>query len=306
MSIDKRENGYVFSIQKFSVHDGPGIRTIVFLKGCPLRCHWCSNPESQNSYQEVAWNASKCIGCYKCKASCPQQAIGLINHGEIKINRSLCESCFKCANVCPATALRVFGQKVTIREVMREVEADSIFYRRSEGGMTLSGGEPLMQSEFAINLLKEARSQGIRTAIETCGHVQWSVLENACYFVQMVIYDIKCIDSDKHKYYTGVGSELILDNLKKICSQFPHLPILVRTPIIPGFNATELDINKIVDLIKPFPNVSYELLPYHRLGEPKYNSLDREYPMGNVKLDEELANHLKSAAKEQLGIRMKK
>lgn len=299
MSINKSKSGYVFNIQQFSVHDGPGIRTIVFLKGCPLHCPWCSNPESQNSASELAWNSSKCMGCHQCRATCPQQAITLGDRGEIKINRDLCLKCFKCAEACPTTALSVLGKKMSIEEVLREVESDSVFYRRSDGGMTLSGGEPLQQADFAINLLKEAKRHGIRTAIETCGCVEWSTLEQACHLLNNVIYDIKCFDASKHKRHTGVTNEQILSNFGKMCRQFPHLPILVRTPIIPGFNDSEDDILAIIDFIQQFPNVTYELLQYHRLGQPKYNALGRKYPLGDVKLSDETFNHLKLVAKER-------
>jgi len=188
---------------------------------------------------------------------------------------------------------------MSIEEVLREVESDSAFYRRSDGGMTLSGGEPLLQAEFAINLLKEAKSHGLKTAIETCLCVEWLVLEQACHFLNTVICDIKCIDPLKHKRHTGTTNEQIIGNFEKMCSQFPQLPILARTPIIPGFNDSEADVVAIIDLIKQFPNVNYELLPYHRLGQPKYLSLGREYPLGDVKLSDEVFNHLKQVAKER-------
>ncbi|WP_347490288.1 glycyl-radical enzyme activating protein [Desulfoscipio sp. XC116] len=303
MSLDNRKVGTVFNIQKFSVHDGPGIRTIVFLKGCPLICAWCSNPESQSFAPELAWSASRCMGCHLCKESCPRQAISLGEHGEIKINRDLCKKCFKCTDLCPTTALRVFGQQMSVEEVLHEVEADNAFYRRSKGGMTLSGGEALQQGDYAVNLLKEAKRRGIRTAVETCGFVQWSVLEEACHYLDTVIYDIKCLDSAKHKQHTTVGNELILSNFKEMCSRFPYLRVIARTPIIPGFNDTEEDVLGIINFIEPFSNVNYELLPYHRLGEPKYISLEREYLMGDVKLNEETFKKLKVLAKHRLGQR---
>ena len=199
MSINKNKYGYVFNIQQFSVHDGPGIRTVVFLKGCPLHCAWCANPESQNASPELAWSSSKCMGCHLCVDTCPQQAISQGEHGEIKINRNLCNKCFKCTEACPTNAISVFGKKMSIKEVLSEVESDSAFYSRSEGGMTLSGGEPLLQADFAINLLKEAKRHGIKTAIETCGCVEWSVMQEACQSLSTIIYDIKCIDSSKHE-----------------------------------------------------------------------------------------------------------
>ncbi len=299
MSIDKNKAGYVFNIQQFSVHDGPGIRTVVFLKGCPLRCPWCSNPESQSTDPELAWSLSKCMGCYQCIENCPQQGITQGGNGDIKINRDLCHKCFKCTDVCPTGALRVFGKKMSIKEVLSEVESDSSFYRRSDGGMTLSGGEPLLQADFAINLLKEAKKHGIKTAIETCGRVEWSVMEQACQLLNTVIYDIKCIDSSKHKRHTGVTNEQILGNFEKMCHQFPNLPILARTPIVPGFNDSEDEVLAIIDFIKQFPNVTYEFLQYHRLGQPKYISLGRVYSLGDVKLSDETFNHLKLVAKER-------
>lgn len=299
MNIDKSKSGYVFNIQQFSVHDGPGIRTIVFLKGCPLHCRWCSNPESQSTSIELAWSSSKCMGCHHCMKTCPNKAITQGDSGKIKINRNLCKKCFKCTEVCPTSALSAFGKEMTISQVLNQVESDSAFYSRSDGGMTLSGGEPLLQAEFAIDLLKEARHHGIRTAIETCGDVEWLVLEQACKQLTTVIYDIKCIDASKHKRYTGLTNKQILSNFEKMCRQFQDLPILARTPIIPGFNDSEKDVLEIIDFIKQFPNVSYELLQYHRLGEPKYLSLGREYTMGDIKLSDEAFNHLKLVAKKR-------
>lgn len=299
MSINKNKSGYVFNIQQFSVHDGPGIRTVVFLKGCPLHCAWCANPESQNASPEIAFSASKCMGCHLCMETCPQRLISQGNHGELKINRGLCNKCFKCTEACPTKAISVFGKKMNIEEVLSEVESDSAFYRRSDGGMTLSGGEPLLQADFAINLLIEAKHHGIKTAIETCGCVEWTVMEQACQSLNTIIYDIKCIDSSKHERHTGAANEQILSNFEKMCRQFPHLKVLARTPIIPGFNDSEDDVLSIIDFIKQFPNVTYELLPYHRLGQPKYISLGREYPLGDVKLSDETFNHLKLVAKER-------
>ncbi|MGF7186952.1 pyruvate formate lyase activating enzyme, partial [Desulfitispora alkaliphila] len=266
---DKNKSGFVFNIQHYSVHDGPGIRTMVFLMGCPLRCQWCSNPESQSFSPVLAYNESKCIGiheCIMCMEVCMSGAIKK-NGDKIILDRELCNNCLLCTETCPSKALNPYGKLMNVKDVIDIVEGDSLFFTRSEGGMTLSGGEPLSQPEFAVSLLKEAKHRRINTAIETCGHVNWPVLKDACEQLDTVLFDIKCMDSNKHQEYTGVSNELILDNFKKMCTEFPSLNKIVRTPIIPGFNDTEADVLAISDFIKDQPNVTLELLPYHRLGE---------------------------------------
>lgn len=275
-----KDAGLVFNIQQFSVHDGPGIRTIVFFKGCPLRCQWCANPESQNQNTELSFNYNKCIGtteCALCIKACPREAIAESGDNSIKINRELCINCNICAGVCPAKALEIFGRFMTVNEVLKIVEEDSVFYSRSGGGITLSGGEPLMQADFAWQLLKEAKSRGINTAIETCGYANWDNAKKVFKYVNTVFYDIKCLDADKHKQFTSVSNKIILDNLEKLCREFPHIPVIVRTPVIPGFNDGAEDIIAIRDYIKNIPNISYELLAYHRFGESKYPYLGRDY-----------------------------
>lgn len=299
MSFSKNKRGIIFNIQKFSVHDGPGIRTIVFLKGCPLRCLWCSNPESQRSQPEIAWSAQKCIGCNQCIDNCQLKNIFLSNNNELKINRQSCTSCFKCANGCPSRALHVIGEEKTVEEILDEVESDEIFYSNSRGGLTLSGGEPLLQGEFAIELLKEAQHRRIDCAIETTGYVEWPILKEACKYLDTILFDIKCIDSEKHKKFTGVNNGRIIENFTKMCTEFNDKPVIARTPIIPGFNDSEEDIISIIDFLKQFSNVSYEFLPYHRLGQSKYTSLDRNYPLGDIKLDSEKMKRFNEIAKER-------
>ncbi|MEG6616706.1 glycyl-radical enzyme activating protein [Peptococcaceae bacterium 1198_IL3148] len=284
--FDKKKQGYVFNIQNYSVHDGPGIRTIVFLKGCPLRCKWCSNPESQSRQPELAYNSNKCIGineCMWCVEVCANGAITIEASADdinrIKVDRNLCNNCLKCADVCPAKALDVFGVLRSVNEVMDIVEKDNIFYSRSGGGITLSGGEPLMQADFAAALLKEAKRRRINTNIETCGHADWESMEKVCNYLDNIYMDIKCIDPVKHQEFTGVSNEKVLANFKKLTNCFPNIAVTVRTPVIPGFNDSEEDILAIINFIKGIPNVKYELLKYHRLGEAKYGYIGREYLM---------------------------
>lgn len=296
--------GCVFNIQRYSVHDGPGIRTIVFLKGCPLACRWCSNPESQQGDPELAYNNGKCIGmaeCALCREACPRQGITFDAAGKAALDRDRCGACFRCADACPAKALHVFGRTMTVAEVMREVEADGVFYARSGGGLTLSGGEPLAQSGFAVALLKEAKRRRLNTSMETCGLAPWEELAAACRHLDTIIYDIKCIDAEKHEAFTGVSNEPILANFARLCEEFPTLPKLVRTPVIPGINDSEADIGAVAAYLAGRPGVEYELLAYHRLGRPKYKYLGREYPLGDETLDEDKMKALKQLARERLG-----
>ncbi|PKU24012.1 (2S)-3-sulfopropanediol dehydratase activating enzyme [Telmatospirillum siberiense] len=294
---DREESGVVFNIQRYSVHDGQGIRTVVFLKGCPLRCRWCSNPESQGPHPELARNAGRCLGveiCDYCKEICANGALGLPEAGAPVVDRGICRDCMACAATCPAQAMQPYGSVRTARQVLDAVEKDSPFYSRSEGGMTLSGGEPLTQPAFALALLREAARRHVDCAMETCGHVSWTALSRACGLLRELFFDLKVMDPVKHKEQTGVDNRLITDNLRRLLTEFPRLAVRVRTPVIPGVNDSRDDIAAILDFIRPFPHVTYELLPYHRLGAQKYAFLDRDFPMGDARLDnrkfEELRN----------------
>ena len=272
----------VFNIQKFSLHDGSGIRTLIFLKGCPLACKWCANPEGQSHEPELAYRPEKCIGaaeCDRCREVCEVGAIWVgEEEGVVKINREYCTDCGKCVDVCPSKALELLGRRMSVEELIRIVEEDGSFYARSGGGLTLSGGEPAAQPDFVLEVLQKARSRGLDTALETSGLCKWEDLEGLCKHVNQVFFDIKTLDEKKHEEATGVGNERILENLRRLCEAFPELPITVRTPVVPDFNDSPEDIRAIVDFLDELPgSVAYELLPYHRLGETKYEQLGKVY-----------------------------
>lgn len=295
---DAQVKGTVFNIQKFSVHDGEGIRTLVFLKGCPLHCLWCSNPESQNIKPEHAFNPSRCLSaqvCGRCLKVCPSGALGLVE-GIILHDRSRCTECMACVHACPSGAQSIYGESMSVEQVLNKVEEDGVFYHRSGGGMTLSGGEALTQHEFAHALLREAKRHHINTTIETCGCYPYGHLYEACKHLDKLIFDIKSLNPVKHKEFTGVDNALILKNFTAICEDFPYLPILVRTPVVPGFNDSDDDIIAIRQFIPRRPNIEYELLTYHRMGQPKYTYLGRRYELDDVKADEARMERLRELA----------
>lgn len=302
---DRKKKGLVFNIQKYSVHDGPGIRSIVFLKGCPLSCRWCSNPESQRLEPELAFNQGRCLTfskCTRCLQACLRGAVIREADDSLRIDRTLCAGCPRhCAEACPSQGLIVYGEERTVDDVLRVVEQDAAFYTRSGGGMTLSGGEPLMQSEFALALLREARRRRIKTAVETCGLVPWKTLEAAAPHLNYILYDIKHMDSTIHEEQTGAPNGVILENFQRLVEQYPDMPVLARTPVIPGFNDSEQAITAIAEFLRPYPNVKYEMLPYHRLGTQKYHFLDRVPPMDDVILDKSIMPRLIETAVDILG-----
>lgn len=293
-------SGNVFNIQHYSVHDGPGIRTIIFLKGCPLRCRWCCNPESQSFTTDLAYNPNKCVGekgCYQCVDACPAQAVSPNPYGKIAIAREVCDLCSACLEVCPSKALHAFGKKMTVKEIFDQVESDAIFYSRSGGGITISGGEPLSQAQFTLELLKEAKKRRINSAIETCGFGKWEDLKAITGYLKVVLFDIKSMDDHKHIDFTGVSNTVILENFQRLTQEFPELPVIVRIPVIPGLNDTEAELEQILTFVKDIPGITCDLLPYHRMGQSKYEFLGRDYPMGQIKLEDERSKLLKSWAK---------
>lgn len=274
--------GTIFNIQKCSIHDGPGIRTLVFFKGCHLSCLWCANPESQNFGAEVMNFYVKCIGCGACEQICPCHAVSQVD-GRYVIDRKLCTNCKKCAEVCFAESKKVMGTKMTVDEVMEEIRKDSVFYHSTAGGgVTFSGGEPFLQSEFLKELCMNCRKEGISTAVETCGYADFEKIEPVLPYLDYIFFDVKHWDSEVHKRLTGQGNEKILENLKRIDTY--GIPITVRTPVVPGYNDNADTIRAIAEFCGELHSLKeYELLAYHELGISKYRNLEREYLLEEVK-----------------------
>ena len=276
--------GIIFDIQRYSIHDGPGIRTLVFLKGCPLSCKWCCNPEGQTAHPEISFIAAKCVGAKECKGpcakACPNVALSLSPDGKPRTNRELCQGCGLCAETCLYEARHVSGKKLTIDELMAEVKKDEPFYLSSGGGVTLGGGEPLAQFKFTREFLKRCKESYIDTAIETCGYTPWEHLREVIKFVDTAYYDIKHMDPVKHKELTGVSNSLILKNARRLLSE-NKTKVIIRVPIIPGCNDSEENIKATAVFVANSSGQTMELLPYHRFGLSKYGQFDREYKMAN-------------------------
>ena len=268
--------GIIFNIQRYSIHDGPGIRTTVFLKGCPLNCWWCQNPESQLSGQEMIFWEDRCIGCGACSTICPSGAIQIKN-GIPVTEKEKCILCGKCIEKCPALAREMIGKKLTAEEIIKEVEKDLVFYEESGGGVTFSGGEPLGQSEFLESLLICCQKKKIHTAVDTSGYISWEILSKISSKVDLFLYDLKIMDNKRHKKYTGVSNELILENLKKLSSI--HNNIFVRFPVIPGINDDYQNIKETGAFLSSLKIVQVNLLPYHHIGVDKYRRLGRTYKL---------------------------
>jgi pyruvate formate lyase activating enzyme len=267
--------GTITEIQRFSVHDGPGIRTTVFFKGCNLRCFWCHNPETHRPEPELQLQLERCIACGACFAVCETGAHQMVD-GERVFERAKCVACGRCAQECYAEALTLVGRRVDVAEVMREVLADRPFYANSGGGVTLSGGEPLLQPAFCEALLTACRKEGIHTAVETAANVPWERIKALLPLLDLVMLDIKVLDETLHREATGVGNERILANVERLGTT--DKPLIVRTPVIPGVNDTQDAIAAIARFASRLPNlVYYELLPFHPMAASKYDSLGREY-----------------------------
>ncbi|MEM2513751.1 MAG: glycyl-radical enzyme activating protein [Candidatus Bathyarchaeia archaeon] len=274
--------GLVLSIERFAIHDGPGIRTVIFLKGCPLRCKWCSTPDGQRPRPELEFFRERCIGCGKCAETCPSGAVKKSNKGIVN-RRNLCMACGKCTITCPTGARIIAGKYMTVGEIMEIIESDTLFYFNSGGGITLSGGEPMMQPSFSIEILKRCRDIGIHTCMETSAYCQWSIFHEILKYVDLLYVDIKHMSHNVHKKFTGKSNKIILENIQKIAQEYPGKPVIVRVPIIPGINDDSANIIATALFVRQLnKNYKIELLPYHKLGLYRYYALSRRYPLQSL------------------------
>ena len=271
-------NGIMFKIQRFSIHDGPGIRTAVFLKGCPLRCWWCHTPEGQDESSRIYHRADRCIICGRCVALCPSSAVLLSKEG-LSIERNLCKNCFRCIDACPTNAMEVIGKVVSVDAVMKETDKDTIFYEET-GGVTFSGGEPFFQFDFLYDLLIACKEKGIHTAVETSGLTKWDNIKKASTYIDLFYFDIKFINEKMHKKYTGLSNKTIISNLMKLSRI--HTNVCVRVPLIPDINDDHKNMKKICKLLLIAGIKCIEILPYHNIGEYKYGWIGKEYKFKGI------------------------
>ncbi len=275
--------GRVLNIQRYSLHDGTGIRTLVFLKGCPLRCLWCSNPESQKGIPELGFIASRCVGAGVCGGAClsvcPVAGLHLDREDKPIIDRQVCDACGLCAKACREDALKVVGRDMSVDEVIAEVEKDRPFYRRSGGGVTIGGGEPLLQHRFTSDLLEAAHGVYLHTALETCGHAPWEHFEPVLKHVDLLQIDLKHMDPVRHRELTGQSNERIIDNLRRVLSVKSPQEVIVRFPVIPGCNDSMENIRDMAEFVMGLGFKQIELIPYHRMGISKYAQYDMAYSL---------------------------
>lgn len=281
-------NGIIFDIQKFALHDGPGIRTIVFLKGCPLECAWCSNPESQRKIPQLGYFNNKCTNCGKCIPIC-QNAVFTLNK-KLHVNFDLCDACGKCIEYCPSGALKIYGKQIDVATIINEVKKDIPFYVSSGGGLTLSGGEPMSQFELSLSILKEAKINDIHTCLETSAYAptkQFSAIEN---YVDLFLIDYKITDNISHQKYTSLENSLIIKNIDMLYNNGND--IVLRCVIVPGINDNDKHFRSIAELDNKYPNLKgIEIMPYHEYGKNKYSSLGKTpFTLPNSTISKEKAN----------------
>lgn len=273
--------GSIFLIQSFSTNDGPGIRTTVFTKGCPLKCRWCHNPESANGFPELMTHDDRCIGCLKCLEACPVKAVTFHPEKGRRIIRQRCNRCMNCVAVCPAKSLTAVGEIMTVEQVMAEIKKDELFIHRSDGGVTISGGEPLVQAPFVLELFKACKERGLHTALDTSGYAPWSAWEVILNYVDLVLFDIKHMDPKAHAQGTGVSNALPLSNLRRIPR---NIKIWLRLPLIPGYNDSQENLDKVGALSREIAAEKISLLPFNRYGDGKYLNLGRKIPLPRIEM----------------------
>lgn len=269
----------IINIQKYSIHDGPGIRTTVFFKGCPLNCWWCHNPESQNPIPEIMFFNERCSGCGSCLKRCPQKAVEFVN-GFPVIDEIKCTLCGKCSDFCPSNVRELVGKNISVKNLMKEIIKDEVFYEESNGGVTFSGGEPLMYADYLNNVLMICKDKNIHTTIDTSGYAPWDQFEKIIENVDLILFDIKHMNNQKHLEYTGVSNHIILENLKKLSQRGSN--IFIRMPIIVGINDDDENINKAVDFLSNLNIIQVNLLPYHKMGMDKYRRLNMKYKLSGL------------------------
>jgi pyruvate formate lyase activating enzyme len=274
------KNGIIFDIKKYAIHDGPGIRTTVFFKGCPLHCWWCHNPEGQSPKPELVYRKSRCIGCGECVKNCPDQAISL-KAQHVTLNRKNCILCSNCSQACPSDALSIAGKQTTVEEVIEEIEKDRTFYDESGGGVTFSGGEPFQQPSFLNELLTECKNRDIHTTVNTCGHTKYETINKMRDKIDLFLYDIKIMNPEKHAKYTGASNTQILRNLKNLAENGSS--IVISFPIIPTINDDYKNVEDTAKFISSLPNIErVNILPYHKAGIEKYRSLGKPYKLNRI------------------------
>ncbi|UCG92607.1 MAG: glycyl-radical enzyme activating protein [candidate division WOR-3 bacterium] len=268
------EQALIFDIKKYAIHDGPGIRTTIFFKGCALRCPWCHNPEGIKKEMEIIIFQDRCIQCEDCINVCSKGAL-ICHNGVISIDRKECDLCGACREVCHTRAIEIVGRQLTVEEALREIEKDVLFYDESGGGVTFSGGEPLMQPNFLEALLRECKHKGIHTTLDTSGYTSVATLRTVSEFVDLFLYDVKIMDDQRHMHYTGVSNEYIMSNLQELSQR--NKSINIRIPVIPEINDDDKNIKAIGAFLASLPHIhNVSLLPYHRAWVDKFNRLGGE------------------------------
>jgi pyruvate formate lyase activating enzyme len=288
------QTGKIFDIKKYAIHDGPGIRTTVFFKGCPLSCGWCHNPEGLSRTTQRVYRVERCIGCMECVKACPNNALTAKENGP-KWLAANCAYCKTCARACPAQTLEFIGKTMSVKDVVTEIVKDTLFYDESRGGVTFSGGEPLMQPSFLMKLLKACGDLDLHRTVDTCGYADTRTLLKVATHVELFLYDLKHMDPEKHYSYTGVPIDMILTNLKRLSRQGAR--IIIRLPVIPGINNDGENIERTGTFLSSLASVNQvNILPYHRAAEAKYKNLGVKYKAADIKRPDR--DHLESIARQ--------